>query len=148
MAQLPLLLVCRRRLTGVPDGPMQEPDLLCQGDLRPARLRLKATTLFRDRSRHCTCSLACACAGLENRQVTLQTVTIPRVAYNGGGEYMLQQGSWHGEQGSPWTSPSPLALANRVRKLCCSTRSWEWRRSVTTVIHHESSTGQKQALCG
>jgi hypothetical protein len=56
--------------------------------------------------------------GLEIRRGVLQTVTIPRVAINnGGGEYMLQQGCWHGEQGSPWTSTSPIALANRVRTL-------------------------------
>lgn len=97
---------------------MQEPDLLCQGDLRPLRLRLKATTLFPDRSRHVHGSLACACAGLEIRRDILQPVTIPRVAIsNGGGEYMLQPGGWHGEQGSPWTSTSPIALANRVRRL-------------------------------
>jgi hypothetical protein len=118
------------------------------GGFASLRLRLKATTLFRDRYRHCTCRLACACAGLEDRRDALQIVKIPRVAYNGGGEYMLQQGGWHGEQGSPWTSPSPLALANRVRRLCCSTRSWKWRRSVITVIHHEPNTGRKQALCG
>ena len=87
-----------------------------------------------------TCRLACACAGLEDRRVALQSVTMPCIACNGGGEYTLQQGGWHGEQGSPWASPSPTTLANRVRRLCCSTRWWKWRGSVitaATVIHHD-----------
>ena len=39
-------------------------------------------------------------------------------SHPGGGEYMLlQAGGWQGEQGSPYTSPAPTALANRVRTL-------------------------------
>lgn len=40
--------------------PMQEPDLLCQGDLRPTRLRLKVNVTDPD------VYLACACARLES----------------------------------------------------------------------------------